>query len=425
MGQMNILSVEPRGNKSADEYMNYLANVLAMNQDEFLNLLEGRLSSINIREIAGFLVDLLTLKHKSGLVGMSAADPNNPDAVRIWAGHANLLQAPFRVLQNGKLFATDALITGRVEGSVIVGSEIKTSESTYPRAEMSSTNKLFAAYQSAENYVKLSPDAFGSTPGFTFHNGTGIDALIYLYNNIVQALSISTPAGAADISISSGKDLALSGTNVNAGGIWTFTQTIHGDITGKASYADNAGKAATADSLAPIGTISWFQVEKAGSSLAHLETKNLSDLTQSSSYRTATDTEKSTWNAKASTTYVDNGLATKANKTQEAYITVTPLNGWENFSPSFQPTAYYKDEFGVVHVTGFVKNGSIAYGTAIFTLPVGYRPSLIHMKNAVSQNSTSAIVSATLEVHPDGNVVVSNNVGSSWVVLDFSFRAEQ
>lgn len=261
-------------------------------------LMSGNVDSVNMREIAGFLVDLTELLHESGLVGMSAADPDNPDAVRFWSGSADKANAPYRVLQNGNLLATAAFISGLITGSTIIGSEIKTSESAFPRAEMSSIGKFFGAYQSADSYVKVVTDAFGSTPGFIFHNGAGVDALIYLFNNIVQALSISTPAGAADISISSGRDLSLSGDNVSAEGIWTFAQKIVANITGSATYADNAGRAAAADTMAPEGTISWFQVTKTGSNLSHLEIKNLSDLTQSTSFRTATDGEKLVWNEK-------------------------------------------------------------------------------------------------------------------------------
>lgn len=47
-------------------------------------------------------------------------------------------------------------------------------------------------------------------------------------------------------------------------------------------------------------------------------------------------------------------------------------NGWSSFGGAFPNAQYYKDPFGVVHLRGVVKGGNVAY--AMFTLPIGYRP---------------------------------------------------
>lgn len=47
---------------------------------------------------------------------------------------------------------------------------------------------------------------------------------------------------------------------------------------------------------------------------------------------------------------------------------------WVNFGISDASAAFYKDPWGVVHIKGLIKSGTIT--TAAFTLPVGYRPPL-------------------------------------------------
>lgn len=60
---------------------------------------------------------------------------------------------------------------------------------------------------------------------------------------------------------------------------------------------------------------------------------------------------------------------TKADKTQEAWITPTLLNGW--VADSGFPVGYFKDNMGVVHIKGRVSSGTTS--STIFVLPAGYR----------------------------------------------------
>lgn len=392
MGQLNYNPVEPRGNKSVDEYLSYLANLYAMNQDELVSLLEGRLSSINIREIAGFLVDLLTLKHKSGLVGMSAEDPNNPDAVRFWAGDADKETAPYRVTQKGAMHAVDAFITGLITGSTIIGSEIKTSETAFPRMEFSSLETFFKAFGSATKSIEISVSTTG-TPGLFFKDDLGT-ALLDISSGVFDLLSTIA--------------MSISAPNVNAGGDWSFANIITGNITGNAgsaNYADRAGTAAASDALAPSGTIAWGQVDKAGSSISQLQTRNLADLTQTAAFRTVTDGEKNAWNA-------------KANKTQEAWITPAFTNNWVNYGSGQATAAYMKDEMGFVTIKAFVKDGTI--GTSVFTLPVGYRPG---ERMATGQVSNGAF--AQVDVFDDGTVIPISGSAAGGIAIMIRFRAEQ
>ena len=60
----------------------------------------------------------------------------------------------------------------------------------------------------------------------------------------------------------------------------------------------------------------------------------------------------------------------KANRTQEAWITPTLLNGWT--ATSGFSIGYMKDTLGFVHIRGAVTGGNV--GLSILQLPVGYRP---------------------------------------------------
>ncbi len=80
-------------------------------------------------------------------------------------------------------------------------------------------------------------------------------------------------------------------------------------------------------------------------------------------------------------------LNKKANKTQEAWITPTLVNGAT--TDLNHPLMFMKDEFGVVHMRGFVSNTN-SYDTA-FNMPSGYRP---------NENSASGLTPLSIR---DGN----------------------
>lgn len=91
-------------------------------------------------------------------------------------------------------------------------------------------------------------------------------------------------------------------------------------------------------------------------------------------------------------------------------------NSWVNFGVSDVPARFYKDGNGHVHVGGIVKNGVAA---AIFTLPVGYRPSgtVRFICNANGALSTVDVTAA--------GVVTQTSGSTTWVDLSpVTFRAE-
>jgi hypothetical protein len=114
------------------------------------------MDSKNIRNIAGFNVGNTQLKHVSGLVGMSGADPTNNNAIRFWSGNADPTIASFRVTQGGKLTA--------------VGAQFM-STSGYPRITFNeSADSLMQASLDADHYIYITPDFVGGTPALVWQD---------------------------------------------------------------------------------------------------------------------------------------------------------------------------------------------------------------------------------------------------------------
>ena len=114
---------------------------------------------------------------------------------------------------------------------------------------------------------------------------------------------------------------------------------------------------------------------------------------------------------------VNGGLALKANKVQEEWITPTLLNGWVAFGQELATAQYFKDNIGMVHLRGIVKGGTVY---VVFNLPVGYRPSATVYIPTVSNG-----VFGYLTIGDDG-IVCAVSYSSEWVSLEnITFRAEK
>jgi hypothetical protein len=115
---------------------------------------------------------------------------------------------------------------------------------------------------------------------------------------------------------------------------------------------------------------------------------------------------------------------TRARKNQMPWIAPTLLNGWVNYATDWNSAGYHKDEFGNVHLTGFIKNGTVAVETVIFTLPAGYRPKTkIYLSTSSNDSNYKG---CAIGVYPDGKVVCRENVANVFLSLDVTpFRAEQ
>lgn len=98
------------------------------------------------------------------------------------------------------------------------------------------------------------------------------------------------------------------------------------------------------------------------------------------------------------------------------------LNSWENFGSGESTAAFYKDQIGIVHIKGAIKNGTPSGNSSanVFILPAGYRPAEIQ-QFAVSSGSVGGI--GNVSVLNTGDVRAISG-GSLLLFLDgITFRA--
>lgn len=89
----------------------------------------------------------------------------------------------------------------------------------------------------------------------------------------------------------------------------------------------------------------------------------------------------------------------------EASITATLENSWAKYSIATGNPAYYKDAFGIVTLTGYLKAGAL--GTVAFHLPTGYLPKVQKTYSVFSGNSPSGTpTAAAVTVLTDGSVTI-------------------
>jgi hypothetical protein len=92
-------------------------------------------------------------------------------------------------------------------------------------------------------------------------------------------------------------------------------------------------------------------------------------------------------------------------------------NSWVSYnSATYQTAAFYKDAFGVVHLKGLIKNGTI--GAAAFTLPAGYRPPL-----TLNGVTTSNGAFGDWDIDTAGVVRPANGSNIWFSLNNISFRA--
>lgn len=87
----------------------------------------------------------------------------------------------------------------------------------------------------------------------------------------------------------------------------------------------------------------------------------------------------------------------------------TLLNSWVNYGSGFNDAGYGKGSDGVVRLKGLVRNGG---NNAIFILPVGYRPTSVHIFIVQTESAFG-----TIYIYTDGAVTKTNG-SSNWLSLD-------
>lgn len=108
------------------------------------------------------------------------------------------------------------------------------------------------------------------------------------------------------------------------------------------------------------------------------------------------------------------------------WIAATLLNNWTNYNSAVESTGYMKDSYGFVHLRGLIRAGVTTFETAIFYLPVGYRPKKLKVYTVASNSGNTATdVLGSIDISPDGKVRV-RSTGTIWLSLDIPpFEAEQ
>ena len=109
-------------------------------------------------------------------------------------------------------------------------------------------------------------------------------------------------------------------------------------------------------------------------------------------------------------------LDAKANAALEAWQSATLTNGWSNWGGGYETARFFKDNFGIVHLSGLITGGTA--GTALFQLPVGYRPSGNLIFPAANANQYTEVT-----VNSSGSVTVAGGANNTWLSLSgISFR---
>jgi len=109
-------------------------------------------------------------------------------------------------------------------------------------------------------------------------------------------------------------------------------------------------------------------------------------------------------------------IALKADKALPANTAPTLLNSWVNYGGSWGTAGFYKDSFGIVHLTGLIKDGTA--NSIIFTLPVGSRP-VADLYFPVTAVGTYG----TLYIDSSGNVRHSTGSNQYFSLDGVSFKA--
>jgi hypothetical protein len=108
--------------------------------------------------------------------------------------------------------------------------------------------------------------------------------------------------------------------------------------------------------------------------------------------------------------------------TDTAWAALPMSNSWVDFNAAggtYQVLQYRKHN-GMTEVRGLIKNGTIAAGTVIATLPAGFRPLKQRVMGAVAN-----FVSGSVEVKANGEIIAGTVSSNSSLGIELTFAAEQ
>lgn len=109
-------------------------------------------------------------------------------------------------------------------------------------------------------------------------------------------------------------------------------------------------------------------------------------------------------------------LNAKADKALENWIAPSLLNSWVDYGGNFNPSGYYKDAFGIVHLRGFIYGGTM--NASAFILPEGYRPAYEERHVVISNNAAGS-----LKIAANGNVYPWVGSAANFSLDGITFRA--
>ena len=114
---------------------------------------------------------------------------------------------------------------------------------------------------------------------------------------------------------------------------------------------------------------------------------------------------------------------------QESWIDLAtePAGKWqvnaEDFEGhTFNPAGFFKDTQGMVHLRGWIKNGTRAKRTVMFKLPEGYRP---EYATVLTINHLGGHPPANIAILPDGDTICWLGIGGNVMLDGLTFRAAQ
>ena len=103
---------------------------------------------------------------------------------------------------------------------------------------------------------------------------------------------------------------------------------------------------------------------------------------------------------------------------QEEWINAVLMGDWNNIN-SLQ---YYKDQFNIVHIYGFINKSTTSNGnSAVFLLPVGYRPQALTYIT-IFDNYNKTLIGGNIATN--GYLSISEPVVGKNYNVNISFRAE-
>lgn len=133
----------------------------------------------------------------------------------------------------------------------------------------------------------------------------------------------------------------------------------------------------------------------------------------------AVSTSKIADNAVTTVKIPNNAITAAKIEVQQQWQNVTYLNGFIQYAPEWGQCQYYKDSLGIVRFRGLIKNGAV--NTAMFNLPVGYRPSVTLLLVAMSNEAICRV-----DISTNGDVIARSGHSTNWLSLSpLTFRAEQ